>query len=94
MGDFAKKYKNVTQMGTQIHAGDNYRRVVEVVKSGALGAVKRVHVWNDSKPVGGKRLAGAKPSAKFDLDLWRGPCREEFFEVRQPFLIFFALGIL
>ena len=32
-------------MGTQIHAGDNYRRVVELVQSGAIGNVTDVHVW-------------------------------------------------
>ena len=37
--------KRVTQMGTQIHAGNNYRRVVELVQSGAIGPVKEVHVW-------------------------------------------------
>lgn len=34
-----------TQMGTQIHAGDNYRRVVELVQAGAIGAVTECHVW-------------------------------------------------
>ncbi|QDU46509.1 Inositol 2-dehydrogenase [Symmachiella dynata] len=34
-----------TQMGTQIHAGDNYRRVVELIQTGAIGDVSEVHVW-------------------------------------------------
>jgi predicted dehydrogenase len=34
-----------TQMGTQIHAGENYRRVVELIQSGAIGTVREVHVW-------------------------------------------------
>jgi predicted dehydrogenase len=34
-----------TQMGTQIHAGGNYRRVVELVQSGAIGPVRECHVW-------------------------------------------------
>ena len=34
-----------TQMGIQIHAGENYRRVVEVIRSGAIGPVREVHVW-------------------------------------------------
>ena len=34
-----------TQMGIQIHAGDNYRRVVELVQSGAIGQVREAHVW-------------------------------------------------
>ena len=41
----ARKAKVATQMGIQIHAGDNYRRVVELVKSGAIGSVSQVHVW-------------------------------------------------
>jgi predicted dehydrogenase len=41
----ANKAGVATQMGTQIHAGDNYRRVVELVQSGAIGNVTDVHVW-------------------------------------------------
>lgn len=41
----ANKAGVATQMGTQIHAGDNYRRVVELVQSGAIGDVREVHVW-------------------------------------------------
>ena len=43
----AAKHKRVTQMGTQIHAGGNYRRVVELIQSGAIG------------PVGGSACLGA-----------------------------------
>lgn len=77
-----KGTKLVTQMGTQIHAEENYRRVVEIVKSGRLGTINRVHVWNSSRPVGGTRTSG-KPSAKFDLDVWLGPAPVEFFEARM-----------
>ena len=41
----AAKAKVATQMGTQIHASDNYRRVVELVQSGAIGGVTEVHIW-------------------------------------------------
>ena len=34
-----------TQMGTQIHAGDNYRRVVELIQSDTIGPVREVHAW-------------------------------------------------
>ena len=82
MREFAMKKKLVTQMGTQIHAGENYRRVVEIVQSGLLGEIDRVWVWNSSRPVGGKRVA-KPPSAKFDLDLWMGPTAGEFFEAQM-----------
>jgi len=44
-----RKSKIATQMGTQIHATDNYRRVVELVQSGAIGNVTEAHVWCNRK---------------------------------------------
>lgn len=41
----AMKAGVATQMGTQIHAQDNYRRVVELVQSGSIGPVRECHVW-------------------------------------------------
>src|SRR5437763_8323259 len=41
----AARAKVATQMGTQIHASDNYRRVVELVQAGAVGPVVEAHVW-------------------------------------------------
>jgi len=41
----AKKAGVATQQGTQIHAGDNYRRVVELIQGGAIGPVREAHVW-------------------------------------------------
>ena len=41
----AKKAGVATQMGTQIHSTDNYRRVVELVQGGAIGPVRETHVW-------------------------------------------------
>ena len=40
----ANKAGVATQMGTQIHAGTNYRRVVELIQTGAVGTVREVHV--------------------------------------------------
>jgi predicted dehydrogenase len=63
-----------TQMGTQIHAGDNYRRVVEIIQSGAIGDVTDVHVWVGKGWGGGERPDVAEePPAHLDWDLWLGP---------------------
>jgi hypothetical protein len=42
----ARDAKVATQMGTQNHASDNYRRVVELIQSGAIGKVREAHVWH------------------------------------------------
>jgi predicted dehydrogenase len=64
----------VTQIGTQIHAGSNYRRVVELVQSGAIGSVAEVHVWV-SASYGGMNLPSAEVPvpAGLEYDLWLGP---------------------
>src|SRR6266700_2908974 len=57
----ARKMKKVTQLGTQIHAGANYRRVVELVQSGAIGKVAEVHVWVNSSYGGKERPTSTPP---------------------------------
>ena len=72
--DLARGNKLVTQMGTQIHAGDNYRRVVEIVRSGMLGAVSEVHVWHKvSYGVTGRPKDTPPVPKHLDWDLWLGP---------------------
>ena len=80
----ATKNKVVTQMGTQIHAGDNYRRVVEIVQAGKLGPVKRVHVWCSRRPDAMSRVPMPTPGVKFNADLWVGPAPTEFFYAKGP----------
>src|SRR5260370_793975 len=41
----AAKTKVTTQMGIQMHATENYRRVVELIWANAIGPVSEVHVW-------------------------------------------------
>ncbi len=78
-----------SQMGTQIHAGENYRRVVEIVQSGAIGAVSEAHVWvsrawgrqskEEAEAAGDIVFVRERPEkadpipAGLDWDLWIGP---------------------
>ncbi len=83
MATIAAEKKLVTQMGTQIHEGDNYRRVVELVQSGAIGKVAEVHVWLGANFEGPAQPTDmSQPDAptdtppvpeSMDWDLWLGP---------------------
>ena len=72
--ELAKRQKVATQMGTQIHADNNYRRVVELIQSGAIGPVHEVHTWV-SGGFGNKVLPKTTPPvpATLHYDLWLGP---------------------
>lgn len=85
----AEKTKVTTQMGIQIHASANYRRVVELIQAGVIGPVREAHVWVSrawglQSPEAAKRHRDivtiadrpkeAQPvPAYLDWDLWLGP---------------------
>jgi predicted dehydrogenase len=71
--DLTRQAKVATQMGTQIHAGDNYRRVVELVRSGAIGKVETVYTWCNKGWSDGRFAFGKPAPAHLDWDLWLGP---------------------
>lgn len=84
--ELAKKNKLVTQMGTQIHAGDNYRRVVELIESGAIGPVREAHVWAGAVYTGGKFTTDKPCPPNVDWDLFLGPAPERpYSEGVHPF---------
>jgi predicted dehydrogenase len=70
----AAKKKLVTQMGTQIHASSNYRRVVELIQSGAIGTVTEAHAFCHKSWGGGSHAAEGQPLPRhIHFDLWLGP---------------------
>ncbi|MGM0486651.1 MAG: Gfo/Idh/MocA family oxidoreductase [Planctomycetota bacterium] len=74
LAEAAKEFGVATQLGTQIHAGDNYRRVVEVIQAGTLGDVTEAHVWVGKVWGGGERPEGGEePPENLDWNLWLGP---------------------
>jgi predicted dehydrogenase len=80
VAELAAKQKGVTQMGTQIHAGSNYRRVVELIETGAIGPVKEVHVWVAKPWGGGERPTETEPvPPHLHWDLFLGPAPERPF---------------
>jgi predicted dehydrogenase len=83
----AAKYKRVTQMGTQIHAGSNYRRVVEIIESRTIGPIKEVHVWCGAFRSGGDRPADTPPIPEgVHWDLWLGPAPQRpYHSAYMPF---------
>lgn len=86
LAELARKNGLATQMGTQIHAGDNYRRVVELVRAGAVGPIRRVHVWAGAAYSGAKFTTGTPAPDSLDWDLWLGPApKRPYSEGVHPF---------
>lgn len=76
LNDLARRNpKLVTQMGNQGHSGDDGRRVVEILRGGAIGKISHVHVWTNRPiwPQGVARPAAQPKPASLDWDVWLGP---------------------
>jgi predicted dehydrogenase len=76
-----RRHQRMCQVGTQIHASQNYRRVVEFLRAGLLGPVGVARTFNvmNQGPEGiGHAGATAAPN-DLDWDFWCGPAP------RRPF---------
>lgn len=86
----ARKAKVVTQLGCQGHSGEPYRRLVETIQSGVIGAVRETHTWcwctwnfgyggDDNRPP-------ARPVPKhIHWDEWIGPApHRDYHEGLHP----------
>jgi len=77
IAEMAANAKVATQMGIQIHATNNYRRVVELIQSGAVGRVNEVYTWCNKGWSDGKfQPADGPPPEHLDWNLWLGPAKE------------------
>ncbi len=74
--ELASKMGVATQMGNQGHSGVNTRRIVELVRSGAIGGVREAHAWTNRPiwPQGIDRPAEKDVAPDWlAWDLWLGP---------------------
>jgi predicted dehydrogenase len=78
IGKLARESKVATQMGNFGQAGEEPRRVAEMIWAGAIGTLKEVHAWSNRNPdISPRGVARPtdRPScpAHLDWDLWVGP---------------------
>jgi predicted dehydrogenase len=76
VAEAAARAKRVSQLGTQIHARENYRRVVELVRAGAIGPVREAHVFVNKDWGALTERSTIQPApipAGLHYDAWLGP---------------------
>lgn len=77
-----RKNNVISQIGTQIHAGDHYRRMVELIRSGNLGDIATVRtffVMNEAPGGIGLGNSTTKVPKGLDWDMWVGPAPAQLF---------------
>jgi predicted dehydrogenase len=75
LGEIAREMNVATQMGNQGTAEKKLRTTAALVRAGAAGNIKEVHVWTNRPiwPQGGARPAESPVPANVHWELWLGP---------------------
>ena len=79
--ELAKRKAVATQLGAQRHVKPNMHRIVELIRTGAIGDVTEVYSWVSSDR--GMRPAKTEPTpipATLDYDLWIGPAKQHPYD--------------
>lgn len=70
----AKKYNRIVTVGQQQRSGIEWIKIMELIKGGTLGEVKRINCWANFKYGAGKpRIPDSEPPQSVDYDRWLGP---------------------
>jgi predicted dehydrogenase len=73
--ELARQHQVATSMGNQGTAAGPFRRALELIRDGAIGEVREVHIWNSEGGANRRELPkdGGPVPDFLDWDLWLGP---------------------
>ncbi len=76
-----RKYKRVVQVGLQHRSAPHYAEVQRIIRSGALGPIHFVRIWNyvNMYPNGIGKVEDSEPPPDADWDMFLGPAPERRF---------------
>ena len=89
MLEAAHKHGRITQLGNHIHNDHpNYRRVVELVRSGRLGKIHKVYCWIRSSDRGIGNPPDSAPPPGLDYNIWLGPAPQRPYNPNRSHRVF------
>jgi predicted dehydrogenase len=77
--DFQKKYNKVVTCGLWQTSQKYFRGANEILRTGVLGDVYKVHTWLSSNTNPGQKVADSEAPSTLDYDMWLGPAPQRAF---------------
>lgn len=76
----ARKYNRVVQVGQQQRSAAHFMKVTDMVRTGQIGQLRKVHIWaNFSYGIGRPEVPDTAAPAGVDFDTWLGPAPARSF---------------
>jgi predicted dehydrogenase len=79
MVNAARENNRIVQTGTQQRSDANFRKSVEIARSGKLGRLKEILVGIPNVRYRGKKTADSAPPPELDYNFWLGPAPERTY---------------
>lgn len=89
MIEAARKHQRVVQLGTQNRSANDAREAAEYVRSGRLGDLHLVRVFNMMQHGMGAQGPDQPPPPELDYELWCGPAAKLPYNPRRSWLSYF-----
>ncbi len=79
-----RKYNRVVQVGQQQRSGKHWRDIMDFIKSGKIGTLRKIKVWgNFHYGIGREKVPDSPPPKHVDFDFWLGPAPERSFNASR-----------
>ncbi|MFO0798750.1 MAG: Gfo/Idh/MocA family oxidoreductase [Gemmataceae bacterium] len=88
IADAAKRHNRVVQTGSQQRSNRGFRQACELVRNGALGAIRTVKVGLPGPNFRGPAVPDAAPPAALDYQTWLGPAPDRPFNEKRVHYLF------
>lgn len=80
----ANKYNRIVQVGQQQRSGSNWQHVMNLIKSGKIGKLRKTNIWgNFNYGIGQPKTADTKVPEGIDFDMWLGPAPARSFNTTR-----------
>lgn len=84
MVEAARKYERVVQVGQQQRSGKHWMEVMDMIKTGKIGQLRKVQIWaNFNYGIGGPVVPDSPVPEGVDFDMWLGPAPERTFNASR-----------
>ncbi len=80
----ARKYNRVVQVGQQQRSGTHWQKIMDMIKGGGIGQLRKVNIWaNFEYGTGRPVVPDSAPPEGVDFDMWLGPAPDRSFNASR-----------
>jgi predicted dehydrogenase len=75
-----RRYNRIVQVGQQQRSGEHWQKAMQLIQSGGIGTLRKVHAWaNFNYAIGQPKVPDEAAPADINFDMWLGPAPQRSY---------------